>query len=168
MVRSCAIRGDEEAVWLLRIIASDGAKEATDEAGRHSVVDVEWLLQMIGEEDSPCALHYRAWLIVGRCVFFPDRELMLRAARGGFAPAMVAYAVAMDGEEEMLWLRKAAALRYPEALYALADRGEDDLHFEAASLGEPASMNILAECKGLSRLQRERWSARGSLLWCLD
>lgn len=117
VLTSAAERDNDEARWLLGVLARWKGPEIEMEAEAVSLV---WLKnEMMLRQDSPRALYYAAR------ADWPSVELLQRSAEGGFAPAMAALGMALDEEEGLGWLRKAAELSDPDGLYGLACKTSD-------------------------------------------
>lgn len=173
VARSSALRGCEEAEWLLTHL--EGAKVPVREDGRWGEESLAWLLGTIANEESPIALYYTAQMT---SVPYAGRDAVTdmfeQAARDGFAPAMAALSEWTMDFATLPWATRAAALHDPDALNFLAQMQDPEdfaLHLEAATYGSAGSMHWLSDVSdemGLSQLQRSYWRARAFFLFGTD
>lgn len=163
VVRHCAERRCDEAKWLLSKI--EGLP-----LGGHFVDFQKRVAQSLAGDDSPMALFYRSRLSEDPPESEARKTKVERAARGGFAPAMTFLAQWLSEDERLVWLRKAAALHDPNALYLLTDETIDEptrlsLNVEAASRGNLASMYWLSTEVNetlVQPMQRALWRVRSA------
>lgn len=160
VLQSCALRGCEEAVWLVEQFTSLGPllQDAID-TGYWIIEFRDAFYRRLACQDSPFALYYRAHSESAG-------NVLEQAVTGGFAPAMTKLWLRAPGEEMLPWLRKAAALHDADALHSLANvQNSFDLHIEAAHCGNADSMDLLSSpFSGDSGVPKAVWRARASFL----